>query len=73
LATAADLREGIERRIVSVGQRVKALLGGHDRRVAEPLFHDLKVGTASEQPRGMSMTKVVYARAESELGGLAGR
>lgn len=73
LAATADLREGVERRVVSDGPRVQVLLRGHDRRMAEPLFHDLEVGAASEQPRGISMTEIVHTRTETELGSLAGR
>ena len=59
--------------VSSASGRVKVLLRGHDRRVAKPLFHDLKVGAAGEQLRGMSLAKIMHVWAESELGGLAGR
>lgn len=50
---APDSREGVERGVVGVGQGVQVALGGGDAGVPEPLFDDLQVGAASEQPRGV--------------------
>lgn len=55
-SAAPDPCESVERGVVRVGQGVQVALGGGDAGVPEPLFDDLQVGAASEQPRGVRVT-----------------
>ena len=46
----------------------EVLLRRHDLVVPEPLLHDLDVGTAGEEPRGMCRAKVVEGHLVRDLG-----
>src|SRR6266496_4855668 len=59
--------QGVERRLVRVGEGVQIRLGGRDARMAHPFLDDLQIGAAMQEPGGVTVTQVVHAYAETEV------
>ena len=69
---AAGPVQGVEVLGVGVGQGVEVSLGGGDLGVAHPVHDGFEVGTAGEQPGGMSVAEVMDADVEVDSGDLDG-